>query len=114
MSAAIAVQSTSVDAYHAQGHAGRNKRFQQILAVLRDAWVHERIANLTATELTDRLQRSHPEVGWHPGNVSARLNEMVTAKLVQRCETPRLCSVSKSGRLCKPVMLVAKQGRLVA
>lgn len=114
MSAAIQVQSTSVDAYHAQGHEGRNKRFQQILAVLRDAWAQERIANLTATELVERLQRRHPDVGWHPGNVSARLNEMVTAKLVQRCETPRLCSVSKSGRLCKPVMLVAKQGRLVA
>ena len=112
MSASIQVQQSSVDAFHAQGHTGRQKQWQQILQVMRDALRHGCTINFTGTELSNALQLAYPAVGWHPGKTSARVNAMVTQGLLVRATTHRNCTVT--GKPCLPVAIAAKQERLVS
>lgn len=112
MSASIQVQQSSVDAFHAQGHEGRQKQWQQILQVMRDALRHGGTINFTGTELSNALQVAYPKVVWHPGKVSARVNGMVKQELLVRATTHRNCTVT--GKPCLPVAIAAKQERLVS
>lgn len=112
MSASIQVQQSSVDAFHAQGHTGRQKQWQQILQVMREAYDGHGIVNFTGSELSIELQVCFPSVGWHPGKVSARVNGMVTQGLLVRATTRRNCTVT--GKPCLPVAIAAKQERLVS
>lgn len=111
MSASIQVQQSSVDAFHAQGHTGRQKQWQQILQVMRDG-LRVGVINYTGTELSNALQVAYPAVGWHPGKTSARVNAMVTQGLLVRATTHRNCTVT--GKPCLPVAIAAKQERLVS
>lgn len=112
MSASIQVQQSSVEAYHAHGHEGRQKQWQQILQVMRDGLRHHGTVNYTGTELSNALQAAYPAVGWHPGKTSARVNAMVTQGLLVRATVPRSCTVT--GKPCLPVSVAAKQERLVS
>jgi hypothetical protein len=112
MSASIQLQQSSVDAYHAQGHEGRQKQWQQILQVMRDGQRQHGTVNFTGTELTNALQASYPQVGWHPGKTAARVNAMVTQGLLVRSTVHRNCTVT--GKPCLPVSVAPKQERLVS
>lgn len=112
MSASIQLQQSSVDAFHAQGHEGRQKQWQQILQVMRDGLRLHGTVNYTGTELSNALQAAYPQVGWHPGKTAARLNAMVTQGLLVRSTTHRNCTVT--GKPCLPVAVAPKQERLVS
>jgi|VirMetMinimDraft_7_1064189.scaffolds.fasta_scaffold188368_2 hypothetical protein len=113
MSASIQFQGTSVDAFHAMGNKQRSARHRQILDVMQSAHARGE-SNLTTSEIVSLLNKAYPDTFWHPGNASARINELTaTDGPLVWCDFTRLCTVSGSNRQNRPLMLRAAKNRAV-
>lgn len=108
------VRPTSVAAYNADGaRQQRNSHAAMVLQVMREAQAREGVTNFTCREIVERLVRAHPDIYFHPGNVSPRLVELKKCGLVVVSDRRRCCTVSSSRRECEVVMLPMRQERLV-
>ena len=69
------------------------------------------VADLSGREIQARYRTSYPGKDIDTGTVSARVNSLIAAKLLERCPD-RLCSIT--GKTVGPVRPVAQQTRLTA
>ena len=68
------------------------------------------VADLSGREIQARYRTTYPGKDIDTGTVSARVNSLIAAKLLERCPN-RLCSIT--GKTVGPVRPVAQQTRLV-
>lgn len=68
------------------------------------------VADLSGREIQARYRTTYPGKDIDTGTVSARVNSLIAAKLLERCPD-RLCSIT--GKTVGPVRPVAQQTRLV-
>ena len=68
------------------------------------------VDDLSGREIQARYRTTYPGKDIDTGTVSARVNSLVAAKLLERCPE-RLCSIT--GKTVGPVRAVAQQSRLV-
>ncbi len=69
------------------------------------------VADLSGREIQARYRQTHPGKDIDTGTVSARVNSLIAAKLLERCPD-RLCSITS--KTVGPVRPVAQQTRMVA
>ena len=69
------------------------------------------VADLSGREIQARYRTTFPGKDIDTGTVSARVNSLIAAKLLERCPD-RLCSIT--GKTVGPVRPVAQQTRLTA
>jgi hypothetical protein len=69
------------------------------------------VADLSGREIQARYRISYPGKDIDTGTVSARVNSLIAAKLLERCPD-RLCSITS--KTVGPVRPVAQQARMVA
>lgn len=68
------------------------------------------VADLSGREIQARYRQTYPGRDIDTGTVSARVNSLIAAKLLERCPD-RLCSIT--GKTVGPVRPVAQQARMV-
>jgi hypothetical protein len=69
------------------------------------------VPDLSGREIQARFRQIHPGKDIDTGTVSARVNSLIAAKLLERCPD-RLCSITS--KTVGPVRPVAHQARMVA